>query len=925
MTAATARSRLAPEVIQTSAMDCGPAALKCLLDGHGLAVSYGRLRELCQTSVDGTSIDDIETVANRLGLIAEQSLIPVDHLLLDGRRTRPAIVVVARPGGATHFVVVWRSDGRRLQVMDPAAGRRGMRIDRFLAEVFRHTVVVPPDQWRHWAGTPGFLDPLRRRMADLGLPRVEAERLIERGVADAMWFTLGALDATLRLTARLVAAGGVETGADAGRLATALLDGTLAAPDDIHALIPAEFWSVAPAAAADRGGLAVTGAVTLAVSGVRPGAAVEADTNADDPLAAGLASARERIRPRPLRDLWDALRRDGSLAPGALLGAAVMAAMFGATEALLMRGLLEIGSSLALGVERLTGLAALLGFLVIAVPLRLSFAAAALRLGRVAEISFRMALFEKLPRLEDRYLRSRPTSDMADRAHAVHGLRSVPGLAMTVLVCSLDIVVTLAGLALIEPGVLAPALAAAALALGMPMLATRWIAERDMRLRIHGGALTGFQLDALLGLVPIRVHRAEIAMRREHETLLAAWITASRRLLDAQLLVGAAQSFAILIPVALIVIGHGPRGEAGSGAGLLLVFWAMKLPALGATASSALLRLAMQGNAMLRLQEPLHAPETPALPAEDLQAAGEGASPKVALRVVEPAVTGASLSIANGRVVAGGHTILEDIDLVVRPGEHVAIVGPSGAGKSSLVGLALGWYGLAEGRFEIDGEPAGPGEVAALRRRTAWVDPTVQVWNRSLVENIAFAAEAPDPRRMIDAIDGADLRAVLRTLPEGLKTRLGDGGALLSGGQAQRVRLARAFAQTDVRLALLDEPFRGLDRDHRAELLDEARRRWRGTTLVCVTHDIADTLGFDRVVVVADGRIAEAGPPADLLAAGGAYADLLAAETRTREVVWQARGWRRLRLENGRLHPVAGDLASLVPKAGDGLRKLGRR
>jgi ABC-type bacteriocin/lantibiotic exporter with double-glycine peptidase domain len=76
------RRLLVPEVVQTSAMDCGPAALKCLLDGFGVQVSYGRLREACQTSVDGTSIDTLEDVAVQLGLDAEQIIVPVDHVLL---------------------------------------------------------------------------------------------------------------------------------------------------------------------------------------------------------------------------------------------------------------------------------------------------------------------------------------------------------------------------------------------------------------------------------------------------------------------------------------------------------------------------------------------------------------------------------------------------------------------------------------------------------------------------------------------------------------------------------------------------------------------------------------------------------------------------------------------------------------------------
>src|SRR6185503_4555684 len=109
------RRILAPEVVQTSAMDCGPASLKCLLEGFGVRVSYGRLREACQTDVDGTSIDTLEKVAAQLGLEAEQVMLPEDHLLLPEATALPAIVVVRTPNGATHFVVVWRRHGPLVQ------------------------------------------------------------------------------------------------------------------------------------------------------------------------------------------------------------------------------------------------------------------------------------------------------------------------------------------------------------------------------------------------------------------------------------------------------------------------------------------------------------------------------------------------------------------------------------------------------------------------------------------------------------------------------------------------------------------------------------------------------------------------------------------------------------------------------------------
>src|SRR5450432_1284488 len=97
---------LVPEVVQTSNMDCGPASLKCLLEGFGTRVSYGRLREACQTGVDGTSIEAMELVANQLGLEADHIMAPADHVRLRAAKALPAIVVVRLASGLAHFVVV---------------------------------------------------------------------------------------------------------------------------------------------------------------------------------------------------------------------------------------------------------------------------------------------------------------------------------------------------------------------------------------------------------------------------------------------------------------------------------------------------------------------------------------------------------------------------------------------------------------------------------------------------------------------------------------------------------------------------------------------------------------------------------------------------------------------------------------------------
>ena len=119
----TGRRLLVPEVVQTSGMDCGPAALKCLLEGFCIRASYGRLREACHSDVEGTSIDTLEDVAVQLGLEAEQVMLPLDHLLMPQAEALPAIVVVTLPNGITHFLVAWRRFAGYVEVMDPGMGR----------------------------------------------------------------------------------------------------------------------------------------------------------------------------------------------------------------------------------------------------------------------------------------------------------------------------------------------------------------------------------------------------------------------------------------------------------------------------------------------------------------------------------------------------------------------------------------------------------------------------------------------------------------------------------------------------------------------------------------------------------------------------------------------------------------------------------
>jgi ATP-binding cassette subfamily B protein len=232
----------------------------------------------------------------------------------------------------------------------------------------------------------------------------------------------------------------------------------------------------------------------------------------------------------------------------------------------------------------------------------------------------------------------------------------------------------------------------------------------------------------------------------------------------------------------------------------------------------------------------------------------------------------------------------------------MAIVGPSGAGKSSFVGLLLGWHRPASGELKVDGHPLDARRLERLRRHTAWVDPAVHIWNRSLLDNLCYGANGDRADGIGWVIQQSELLRVLEKLPDGLQTRLGEGGGLVSGGEGQRVRFGRALLRRGTRLVILDEPFRGLDRDQRRVLLERARAHWNGVTVLCITHDVSETLPFDRVLVIENGRLAEDGSPAELARQSGSrYASLLAAEQAVREELWSGKIWRRQWLEDGRL------------------------
>ncbi|MGH9768863.1 MAG: cysteine peptidase family C39 domain-containing protein, partial [Blastocatellia bacterium] len=424
------RRFLVPEVVQTSAMDCGPASLKCLLEGFGVPVSYGRLREACQTDVDGTSIDTMEEVAAQLGLDAEQVMVPADHLLLPESKSLPAIVVVRLANGLTHFVVVWRAHGRFVQVMDPGVGRRWMSREQLIGELYIHTATIPASAWRGWVESDSFLNALRRRLRELGLSKGEVEELIKSAVRDESWRSMAALEAATRMTAAIAQAGGLSRGAEAAQVLKQFAERGREESGRDAMTVPSNYWMVSPARPDEEGEeqLKMRGAVLAQVHGRRAKSDEREVKEEGQALSPELVAALEEKPARPGRDLLRLLRQDGLLTPLALIAALALAACGLMIESLLFQGLFDLSRKLAPTEQRLGAMAALMAFAVALLLLEWPLASNALKMGRRLETRLRVAFLEKIPRLGDRYFQSRLISDMAERSHSSQTLRQLPQL-----------------------------------------------------------------------------------------------------------------------------------------------------------------------------------------------------------------------------------------------------------------------------------------------------------------------------------------------------------------------------------------------------------------------------------------------------------------------------------------------------------------
>jgi ATP-binding cassette subfamily B protein len=485
-------------------------------------------------------------------------------------------------------------------------------------------------------------------------------------------------------------------------------------------------------------------------------------------------------------------------------------------------------------------------------------------LSREIEYELRNDLFAHLTRLPPRYYQGQRIGDLMSRAsNDLSAVRMVlgPGIMYTANTAA-TFVGTVTIMAMISPRLLGLALVPLVVVSVVVRYLGRRIHDRFESVQEQLSSMTALVQENLSGARVVRAYAQEPHELRRFEESNLEFLRRNRRLIrmfgslypGIQLLMGTGAVMVLWLGGRMVVAGAITLGEfVAFGTYLTMLHWPM-------IALGWVVNIFERGEASMgRIRQILDA--VPEIRDED------------PLPVAE--VRG-EVEFRNLTFAYDGVPVLHDVSLRVPAGKTVAIVGPTGSGKSTLVSLIARLYEAPAGTVLVDGHDVRRLPLSVLRGAVGFVPQESFLFSDTVAENVAFGlpATAPDrPDRVQRAAAIAQLTGDVATFPRGFETFVGERGITLSGGQKQRTALARALA-ADPRILVLDDALSAVDTYTEEEILRGLRGVMATRTTFLVSHRVSTVKDADLIVMLRDGRVAEQGTHAELLARGGYYADL---------------------------------------------------
>jgi ATP-binding cassette, subfamily C, bacterial CydD len=374
--------------------------------------------------------------------------------------------------------------------------------------------------------------------------------------------------------------------------------------------------------------------------------------------------------------------------------------------------------------------------------------------------------------------------------------------------------------------------------------------------------LGGHFLDVIQGLSTLKLFNASKREARVVERISEDYREATMRVLRVAFLSSLALEFFATVSIAIVAVLIGFRllfGEMGFESGFFILLLApefyLPLRSLGTHYHGRMEAIASSERIIEILQTPVPGHEK---------------------RTVQFSDQSISIGLRNVTFNYAERPAIKDISFDIPAGEHVALVGPSGSGKSTLVNLLLGFLQVEQGHILINGENLDKIKLESWRQKIAWIPQRPRMFYGSVLDNITLGMNDINQSAVLDALDKSYALEFVEQLPHGLDTLIGDGGQGLSGGQMQRLALARAFIRQPG-LLILDEPTAHLDADSESILQRTLETFSKGRTVLSIAHRLNTIKQADRIIVLNKGHVVEQGKHTELISQAGLYQQLVTA------------------------------------------------